>query len=248
MSITLLSWVDTNGVDHIVKCDAVVGLLDEQTSEVTEHPVENGSVTTDHIIHNPPNLTLEIRISNTPILPDDQFALKKLDLPEPKNSFKAQGLFLLHSAAGALIGAVLGGAKGKKSPIILQAVVDTDRIVELHDKLLLAQRKGASVSIDRYGRSYVDYVITSTKYERNGNGEGGKGKFQLTLKRIRTVALASTELPDPEKFHAKVQTSRGSKPGKTTEAEQKDLLTPGSLAYEGLFGKKGLDAFSGVIR
>jgi hypothetical protein len=157
-------------------------------------------------------------------------------------------LFALHSAAGALVGSILGQKKQGK-PYILQPDDDTNRILELHDKLIEAWQQGYSLSLDQYGRSYTDYVLNMVEYIREGQGRGGLAIFRLEFKTLRTVSTATTELPDPADLHAKPATDRGQKPGKPAGGDPEDVVEPGSLAYQAIFGKSGAGAaFSGAIR
>jgi hypothetical protein len=52
----------------IVLFDQTVSEGHEATAEVTEHPVEKGSNVADHVRQNPQNLTLEMFVTNTPIV------------------------------------------------------------------------------------------------------------------------------------------------------------------------------------
>jgi hypothetical protein len=248
MTRTLLSWQDDLGVDHVVKCDAVLSLIDELDAEVTDHPIENGSEISDHVIHKPKRLSLEVHQGNAPAEPDQGFSRRPLALDVAKNSFKPQGLLLIHSAAGALIGSILGKTKSKKA-YILQPDTEVDRVVELHDKLIEAWNQSYQLTLNHYGRTYPDYVLTSLSYTREGQGKGGLGQFKLGLRTLRTVSTATTELPNPEDLHAKPQTDRGSKPGATAGGDGSDLIEPGSLAYDLVFGKSGAGAaFGGAIQ
>ena len=235
MTKTLISWDDDLGVTHVVKCDAIVSFRDTRESEITQHSIENGSEITDHIIHKPPSLTVEVHQSNEPAEPDKDYSREPLDLEVVENNFKPQGLFLIHSAAGALVGSILGKKKQGK-PYILQPDTESDRILELHDKLIDAWQNGYSISLDQYGRSYADYVLSFVEYTREGNGKGGLGLFRLELVTVRTVSTATTELPDPADLHAKPQTDRGNKPGQSSDADPSEVVKSGSLAYEAIFG------------
>lgn len=228
MPRTVLVWEDKAGVEHLIQCDALTDMSDERTATVTRHPIENGSTVSDHVIQNPDRLLLEIRHSNKPIYPDKDMGHESLELKEQPNAFKPRGLLAIHSAAGALVSSILGKAK-PLTVYTLQSSSAVDRIVELHDKLIEAKQNGYSCSAALYGRQYENFVITSIRYQRTGNGEGGKGKFQVELETVLEVSTASTELPNPQDLHAKPQTNRGTKPSKPTGADE---IPPGSLLHQ----------------
>lgn len=240
MTVALLEWENEQGTKTLVECDAIVSFRDTLTAEVTEHPIEDGSSITDHIIHKPKDLTIEINHSNEPVGDTENYKLKPLTLPTYTNAFKAQGLFLIHSAAGNLVGAVLGGKKREQKPYIWQPNGDLDRIVELHDKLIEAWNEGAAITTTQFGRTYPDYVITAIEYTREGNGKGGLAVFRIDLKTVRTVETATTELPAPEDLHAKGSKDRGAKPGKGNSDDPSSVLDSQTIAYsilnEGLGG------------
>lgn len=238
----IFTWNDKAGLPHAVFADAVLTFADERSSEATEHPIEQGSDVADHVIVHPVRVRIELAHSNTPVEAVEGFMRKPADLRARKSLFKPTGLFLIHSAVGNLIGSALGGAgAGVVKPYLMSSLLPNDRILELHDALILAQSTAALCKFTYRGRTYKDFLLTGVNLSY---GKSAMGKFSLEAKEIRTVKTALTTLPKPADLTAKPPTKLGPQ-GKVGPPASEQEIIQASLAHQ--LGDFGLDAIAGAI-
>ncbi len=214
----------------IVVFDLTVSEGHEATSEVTEHPVEQGSVITDHVRQNPQSVTQEMFVTNTPIEDIGRGSIDVLELDLPRYEPPLQ------PTPGSLFGAIETGIKdlitGGPSPIKVQVLnfgQPFDRIKEIHDQLLDLWNASATMSVVTSVRTYDTMVLTSIGLPRT---EKGGATFTLNLKQIRTVTTSTVAAPEAaEKRGAPAQAKGSQSPDPVSG---KDAVKASSLLNKAL--------------
>jgi hypothetical protein len=225
-------WQDDLGKIFVIKADITSDLTDERTAEITDHPIESGAVVSDHVIHKPDTLTLQLLQTQTPIEDGAELSSTKVKLDVRENQFEAGGLLALSRAVGAAISAIgslfgFGGSPGVEV-YVLTAATELDRIVDLHTKLIEAKQKARSIQVSFLGYSWEGMLITNVKYMRSNKDQAGR--FTLELRQIRTVSTASTKLPNPQDLIMKPPANSGSQAGDVLkDAEEKNSTKGGVL-------------------
>lgn len=210
-------------------CDAVLDASVAHLFEFTEHPVEDGSTLTDHLIVKPEQISLTLVATDTPIRSDatgfakvsQPLTVKSVTYGKQQTQLKVQpraGLPQLNVASAvniglkALSGAVapnsitglkVQAASAKTFSIsVLAAGAPIDRIHDFYAKLLELATTATRLTLTFKGYSYPDYVFTSiTKSDRPG--EFGRSTFPVELRRVRTVATKQTTIPAVPKAKGK---------------------------------------------
>jgi len=231
-----LSWKDDSGSGYI-QVDVIPQLENTLSSTVTEFPLENGSIVSDHVIHHPEQLRLDIAQTQIPFVDSDddgndiEFIKETIPLELPKTRFQPKGiLFLTLQAEGALsaaAGAIAGvlGLGGSKTPLAIEVFRppydERDRINDLFDKLAAARLRAATMTLDWLGRRWTDYYIEQVTYTRSKGAQ--KGEFSVSLKQVQTVSTATASLPSPAEARLKLGANGGNRPAKKTgDAEKKN--------------------------
>lgn len=174
--------------------DIVKQITASAESEVTNHPIEDGSEISDHVIHRPRRVTFEFAQSATP-LGESETEWKQLPIDVRQSQFKPTGLLaitMLAGAAVAAIGAALGIGGGPAEVWTLTAKEDKDRIHALHDKLIEVWQKSSLCTFNYQGLQLSDYVLTSVQYSRGV--PGGVVRFTIEAQAIVTAATAGATL------------------------------------------------------
>jgi hypothetical protein len=209
--VAFLVWEDDNGEKHAINVDLVKTHEDERTATVTSHPVERGAAISDHVIHDPDKLTLEIAQTQTP-LPSPAFenavwdepvgfSTKTVTLDVRKSLFKPGGLLAVTRGIEGVISSGLsalglGSEEESAKVTVFQSDEPVDRIGELHDQLISIKEKSRFCTVTFRGRVYPNYIVTKVGWS-SAPGEAGIGRFKLELQSVRLVTNATAELPDP---------------------------------------------------
>lgn len=218
-----LQWKDDSGSGYI-QVDVIPQLENTLSSTVTEFPLEDGSIVSDHIIHHPDLLRLEIAQTQTPFIDSDdegneiEFVKASLPLDLPATRFRPKGLLFLTLQAEGALGAVAGalGFGGNKPAVAIEIFrppyEGRDRINELFDKLSDARLRGATMTLDWLGRRWTNYYIEQLTYTRSKGRE--LGQFSLSMKQVQTVSTATASLPSPAEARLKLGVNGGNRPAK----------------------------------
>ncbi len=229
----LLAWKGDSGTLHAVPVDIVTGHEDDRSAEVTSFPIEKGSNISDHVIHQPNTLTLEVCQTQTPFPSPARpgslytapkgFATKSVKLDVRKSLFKPGGLLAITEAVGGAVSALTNAigltdaASDEVKVSVFTSASPVDRIGELHDKLIEIKQNNRLCKIVFRGKVYPDYIMTRVRWS-TAKGEVGLGRFSLTFQTLQTVETATAELPDP--------TSLRLKPAKAQAKPPKPVETP----------------------
>jgi hypothetical protein len=212
----------------IVLFDQTVSEAHEATAEVTEHPVETGSVISDHIKINPLVLNLEMFVTNTPIVDIGRGSNSLRNLQVPR--YKAPLLPTPGSAFNAVATAIQN-TNGPRSfrVSVLDFPEPFDRVKEIHEQLLELWAAGATMSAITSTRTYDDMVLVGVNLPRT---EPGGASFNLNLKQIKTVTTSTVTAPQPLEKSGKPGQSKGSQ--STKPVNGKDAVKSQSLAFKAL--------------
>lgn len=230
-------------------CDAVSDASFSSELDFTEHPIDDGSVITDHAIRKPEKITLSLSHTQTPIRAIDGFAFGSRPLEIKSVAFGTQQTQLdirkrpgighnvtaLISAGLAAVRAVqpsaltgqkgLGASAKPLSVTVLQAGATVDRVGAFFSKLLALQTAVERLTVSFKGRDFADYVLISVA-KSDKPGQLGKSSFQIELKKVRTVATKQTTLPAIPKAKAKQDKGAqfGPPPPPVTEAARRKTI------------------------
>lgn len=231
-----LTWKDDDG-EGFIQVDVIPELNNSLQSTITDFPLEDGSIVSEHIIHHPERLQLQIAQTQSPFEDTDEdgepLEFKKTSIPLdlPQTRFQPKGLLLLlisaEGALGAVTGAIggalgLGGGKtkGPAIEVFKPPYEGKDRINDLYDKLVGARWRRSEMTLEWLGRRWSSFYIEAINYSRKKGPE--KGEFTVDLKHVQTVSTATAELPDPAEARLKAGLNGGNRPGSlaaATEAE-----------------------------
>lgn len=205
--------------------DAVINEQHQQSSDITEHPLEDGSVISDFVIQKPLELTLNIVKSNRPITLFDQSRFASIDLspyaeigkiltdvsttksnPQGKQSVKnSKGISYVGSSS-------VSNATNNENYPLNQAIRAYETITKL-------QELGKSLKIYTGLRIYDNMLITSISSKRDiSNADSWEAT--ITLKEIRSV---KTYLVDNKLNNAKGKAKDRKAKKETTVAPTKSI-------------------------
>lgn len=212
MPVYLLPDTDTS---LIIGFDLVESEGHSFTSEVTEHPVEQGSNLVDHIRQNPQQLTLKVAMTNTPIedLGRGSIEVLELTIPQYHPPLLPTPGSLFNAAQSGITNLITGGAK----PLRIQTLTfpePFDRIKEVYNQLLELWTVSATMSVVTSLRTYEAMAFEDVSLPRE---EKGKASITLQFKQIRTVTTASVSAPKPAEKRGMPKQAKGSQSTKPTE-------------------------------
>jgi len=220
----LITWTDAAGRSHALNADLVATGVDERTAEVTEHPIEDGSAVSDHVVQLPGTLTLELVQTQTPISDANESRMQSVseELEFRQSQFSPGGLFALSQAVVGLVNAGIGALFGGPEPLRVKVLqvpggANIDRVNEFHDELIRLQQDATPIKVTLAGREYPDVLITKiTKTLAKGSA-----RFAIDVKTFRTVTTATASLPDPETTRNNPKKTRGNKSAKDADDPSK---------------------------
>lgn len=193
-----LTWeADAPDPGGALTADVVTAITAGAESELTNHPIESGSMVTDHRILRPKTITIEFAQSSRPLYEDAGAEWSQQEISPRPSSFQPEGLLALTMLAGqaiAAIGSALGfGGGGSRSIWSLTAASDEDRIVELHDTLIDVLTNAYLCTVSYQGLILPGYVVHSVQLSRSA-GESGLARFVVALQEVATVETAASAI------------------------------------------------------
>lgn len=248
-SKTKLYWTDPDSKNNetiTVIFDAVTSLTPDDPVTITDHPVEEGADVTDNARSQANRLSIEAIVSMGPnqmIDPDihlgqidlsvptrspRQTTKLTLDIPTPPVQFSESGL--VQAGIGALTSAILGPPKAtvlntpgaqtdKVTAVVLVQNARRNRVRDVYDTLLKVKDQHALITVLTSHRDYFDMMI-----ERLGKpqtvADGTSAKFQIDLKRIRTVSSSTVVAPKPAEPRAQPVAKKGAQTPKPDPSPQ----------------------------
>lgn len=213
--------------------DLVISETHTNASELTGHPVEKGVDISDHVKHDPLELSLEVWVTNSPITPQDNYGgdlqsvtLQLIPKPPPANPVQRFFTDLSQSIHDAIF--------GPKPPPVITALIFPklfDKVNDTHVALTALERSGGTMTVVTSTVKYTNMVLTKVGYEKT---EGGAGSFSLDFKQARIVTTSTVTAPAPAEPRGAPSTAKGSQATKPT-----DPANSKSLATKVLDGAKG---------
>lgn len=187
--------------------DAVIEESHSQTCDITEHPVEDGSVISDFVIQKPLELSLSVVKSNYPIkfFNDSQFA--NVDL----SPFASVGQILTSVENTAIqlgdrqlnkntLGTGYVGRRSTDSSAPASAITPPDFAIRAYETMSRLQRLAKPLRIYTGLKIYDYMVIQSISSKRNvGNAEAWEAEIQLKQVRIASVKYVEANTAKPGK-------------------------------------------------
>lgn len=218
---TVITWTDDAGAVISLELDVDLQESHDLSSEITEHPVEEGADVMDHVRPRLRRVSVEGYVSDTPGLTNPgvadvaNFVGLELQLPDrPLRVSLSGGL-----AAG--ISAVKEGLFGlAPAPKVLMLQLDDFKSRKravydaLEDARLNARLCRVITSLHEYDNMLIEQV-TPSRTPNDGNG----ATFAITLKEIIQVSSDVTVAPEPAELSGGIKIPAGSKNAKTDEAK-----------------------------
>lgn len=201
---------DAKGKPHAIPVHVLTGFQEAQASSITEFPVEDGSSISDHVIHFPTILKVEIGQTQIPFesMEDNgqlvEFSEESIKLTVRKSQYRAKGLLALTVAVGAVVGAAvdaIGSLLGaeptddESAAVVQVPPTGVNYIKDLREKLDDVRIKALPVEIQWESQTWTDYYIEGIQYSRAPGLE--LGRFGLSLKRVKKVKSATAAIPAP---------------------------------------------------
>jgi hypothetical protein len=162
-----LTFVDTDGTSKMLDVDAVTREGSTSVAEITENPIESGAVVTDHIRVKPDTLTLEFKITNTPIR-------------QPQSHMNG-----VTSSVGQ-------SANGNASVLTWSGAFN--RVVAVEADLLRIQAAGLLWTITSDIRVYSNFLLEQIQANKD-DSTGDSADFILSFKLARFVDTRVTNIP-----------------------------------------------------
>jgi hypothetical protein len=238
---TIFFWQDDEtGLTESVQFDVVDSEEPEDVATPTDHPVEQGSNITDHVKLEPEFLTVEGIVSNmvNPMLDDDLVTApvelnvasmtapgsKTVALDVPSAPIEPSPSGLLQAAVGGIKALFTGGPKfthvGEArqtnrtvSISVLQQEAPRDRIRDVYDLLLKAQKRRLLVTVQQTHREHFDMLLTRIAKPKRFE-DGKAARFSVDLRQIKVADSQTVQAPQPTEARGKTGVSSGSKNGK----------------------------------
>jgi len=221
--------VDGNATGQEIDFDLIESETHTNASELTEHPVEKDSDVTDHVKHDPIELSLKVWVTNAPIEEQDAYGggfgkvqLQLPPVPPPANPIDQ----LFQAIKGAILGPV--------PPPVVNVLLfqdEFDKVQDTHIALTALERSGLSSTVVTSTMNYPNMILEKVDYEKT---EAGSGSFELGFKQVRIVTTSTVAAPAPAEPRGAPPVKKGSQ---ATSAPGTDAAK--SLASKLLDGAKG---------
>lgn len=200
-------------------------------SELTEHPIEKGEDVTDHVKHDPFELSLSVWVTNSPIVEQDAYGGAHVPItlvlppkPPPANPF----------TFGNLIALVKDQILGPLPPPVVTPLVfpqQFDKVNDTHKALTALERSGGSMTVVTSTANYPNMILNKVEYAKT---EAGSGSFTLGFKQARIVTSSTVTAPAPAEPRGAPAVKKGSQATKPEDSASRH-----SLATKILDGAKG---------
>ncbi len=192
----------------------------ENTLELSQYALENGSAINDHAVIQPRKLTLTLVQTETPLagtagfrqvvreisVPTRAVEKQTVQLDVPKKEFRPTSLLALtNGAREALFGA--GGplsVTGRKSDgalnqttlkvTVLDTEADVGRVNDFHEQLVALLESVTPVQVTVKQRAYSEMVLTSVT-RTDSAGVFGAARFTVQLQQVATAETKIVDLP-----------------------------------------------------
>lgn len=193
--------------------DAVMSETAEHSSTATEHPVEQGANISDHIRDNLDNVSLEIKVTNSPLQDLYGFGMTVggVDLKVPTfDRTPAPTPGALMSAGIDAVKSLIAGPTNYKA--IVQSFPDTQNFCAfVLGQLIDWKERGVLGKVILGDRTYESMIITGVTSKRESD-TGDALDISLTLKEIRLVEAKLVTAPKPTEKRGAISKPKGRQP------------------------------------
>lgn len=252
----ILQWTnDDTGALEYFQFDAVTSISHEDTEVITDHPVEEGLVTSDHARDEPEFVSIEGLITNTPhsgnYTADDQYSDQPLTLSFPtRKSGGTQEIPLdvdgppLQPNVSSLVGAGLGALKnavfgGPKATMVKPSTEGPQGSLTVTVKQPTVQRDRAREAYEKLlaAKLAKDFITVDTGMRAyfdmliqriavpRAVEDGTSVRFQVDLRRVRIASSQTVQAPRPVEPRALGTKNNGSKAAKEADEHTAELAS-----------------------
>ena len=228
--------------------DVILSESHSGETKISDHPVERGSPTTDHVQPAPARISLDGWISSVPVPSSSPVAMaaEALDLAtvKVKSAPKLSRLDLpfrtppVRPLAGVAGGVLLASDLAEQfRPVVVQGrqLIPSDDVVSRRFWLVsdfFDRRKALIETLENLRlnavvclivtpvRSYSDCLLESWSLPRDNSTGGGAG-FSLNFRQVRFVDTKIVDAPKPTEPRAKKAVDKGDGSGKEAKEEKK---------------------------
>lgn len=187
--------------------DAVLSEDHERAADISEYAVEQGYAVVDNVRPLPSKLTLEVFVSNSPIISQDGQVLPLTILIDPVG----QAVLKLRVGNLAPINdplSLLGPTSVTAST--LQFTGDIDYVGTTFATLVGLRDSATLLTITTPKAFYENMIIEKISMHRDAS-TGTSGKFSLEFREIRIVSSKVVAAPNPSILTSTPETSQGAK-------------------------------------
>lgn len=229
----------------VVVADAVVSERHRVGGTPTKHPVEVGAAITDHYIPGTDRLSLDVRITDSPIRSiEPEPESERFMIGEVSGAFEAVSLDLPAVLAPSRLAEAGPPARaieleerqrqGGDVRIWTPAITPVGRMAAIWQTIIDARDQAFTATIVTETRTYESMVLADAEALR---GSARWLEIALEFEGIRQVETRFVEIAQPARPRNRRQRQQGSTPTEeTTEQErEQSLLSQGIEAVRGLF-------------
>jgi hypothetical protein len=213
--------------------DVVMSVTPEFVSTVTNNPVEKGADVADHIRKELDRVTLEVYVSDTPIIETDlegnntrggAVRSKVLNIPEPTPTFiPTPGA--LFNALGSAVSGLISGAAPPTAAQVLSFSKEFDAGEECLKILEKIRDDAELVEIYTSAKVYSNMALVRIGGPKVDKDTGGGASFTLEFKQIRLVSVAFVAAPKPSVVQGHKMKDLGKQDAKpVTDPQKRSLL------------------------
>jgi len=235
-SLFLITWKGTlTSPGGSLAFDAIMSETYDESSTITDFPVESGANINDHIRSNPERVTCDAWVTDTPHtgdnnvnggLPRGSIAGKVLETPSAPTQYGFTGLVALAKRALGL------GAPPVKAQL-LQFATPFSAITETHQLLSKLREEGRPLEL--FARDwFADNMVIESISKPRAPEDGSMAHFAINFKRVRIVETRVTVAAVPAEPRGKGKVDAGKKDGSSSDAAKKSSLLAKGAKYLGV--------------
>ena len=228
-----ISFQLSNGETESIAVDAVLEEQHRSTAVISEHPVEDGSNVSDHVRADQDTISLEIFVTNTPIVeqPSENVSGSFSETNIAADAAPSRDGNPILSNPGSpptrlLLGILVPGSAAKweaapfledtetaaaelRGATVLQFDDVFDRVNFVYSVMQALLTTGTQIRIVTKLRTYEKMLLEEVTTPRDAK-TGDAIKFNIVARQIRVVSTETVEAPpNPEQQRGRTRTNRG---------------------------------------
>jgi hypothetical protein len=210
--------------------DAVLTEDHERTTEVTEHPVEQGTAIVDHVRPLAHRVRLTVFVSNTPVYSKE--GIQTFDIVDVSAARDLNKDLTPDQFAGGLSGLLDRGLQAvglqdkfptQLSVNVLEFDQDFDFVKDAFDIMTELRDTATLLQVATPRQLYVNMILKTINMHRDP-GTGTSANFELEFQQIRVVDSNIVDAPLPSVPRATPGTDTGKKDTKKADGAKKSVL------------------------